>query len=120
MHPEHGVVNLLHDPTSNQVFQGVIQFFTLSNPAMVLDAVKVADNEKHRAVVVRLYESYGGIACGVLKTRLPVVAYQKCSILEDLIGKKNDVKDGVMRVRLKAFEIKSWMCFLDPVSPGHL
>ncbi|XP_068702429.1 alpha-mannosidase 2C1-like [Montipora foliosa] len=56
-------------------------FFSIDNRAVILEAVKKADSIAS-AVVVRLYESFGGRARARLSTSLPVKKIKKCDLLE--------------------------------------
>ena len=95
-------------------FTGVIHFFTLSNPAVILDAVKCAENGMERVLVIRLYEAYGGAAIGHISSRFPLAAYQECDILENVIegSMKETVVHSSFTVQLRAFEIKSFLLYL--------
>lgn len=110
--------SLVPDLSSGSKIPGNIQLFSLSNPAIILDVVKPVNNGENRAIVVRCYESLGGAANGVLKTRFPVTSYQECNILEDLIGERKPATDGCVPLRLHAFEIKSFVLFLIEKEPG--
>ncbi|KAJ7388843.1 Alpha-mannosidase 2C1 [Desmophyllum pertusum] len=56
-------------------------FFSVDNPAVILETVKIAESITS-AAVVRLYEAYGGHARTRLSTSLPVKRVMKCNLLE--------------------------------------
>ncbi|KAJ1853986.1 Glycoside hydrolase, 38 vacuolar alpha mannosidase, partial [Coemansia sp. RSA 2703] len=85
-------------------------FFTVSGaPNVVLDAVKAA--EDHRgAVVVRLYEAYGGRARATLATALKFSAAVRTNVLEEKVTDLAFIQEktgdgGSVVVDLKPFEI---------------
>ncbi|XP_055352716.1 alpha-mannosidase 2C1-like [Paramacrobiotus metropolitanus] len=108
-------------PTDSDQAQrsGLVRFFTISDPAVILDAVKTAENGQSRAIVIRLYESYGGSAVAAVETLFPVEAVQECDLLENFVGEKTPVKDKKFVVTLRAFEVKSFVVFLTSTTPGH-
>jgi alpha-mannosidase len=70
---------LLILPTSAQTGQS--SFFSVTNPAVVLDTVKKAEDTEE--IVVRLYEARGAHGTARLLTTLPVQTAQRCNLLED-------------------------------------
>lgn len=60
-------------------------FFTVNNPAVVIDTVKLAEDS--RDIIVRLYEAHGTHARVKLSSTLPVRAAAKCDFLERNTGK---------------------------------
>ncbi|OQV19664.1 Alpha-mannosidase 2C1 [Hypsibius exemplaris] len=102
-----------NEQQTEEHLSGLIQFFTLSNPAVVLDAVKAAENGMSRTIVIRLYEAYGGAATCRVVTRFPVNGFQECDILEDVVGAPlKELSDSSFIVQLRAFEIKTYLLFL--------
>jgi alpha-mannosidase len=55
--------------------------FTVDNPALVIEAVKLAEDDSGD-VIVRLYESWGQRSAGVLTTNFPVNGVQATDLLE--------------------------------------
>lgn len=55
-------------------------FFSVNNPAAVIDTVKRAENSP--AIIVRLYESHGTHGRARLTSSLPVVKATRCDLLE--------------------------------------
>ncbi len=56
-------------------------FFSVTNPAVVLDTVKKAEDSDE--IVVRLYEARGAHGAARLLTSLPVQSARRCNLLED-------------------------------------
>ncbi|KAJ1963825.1 Glycoside hydrolase, 38 vacuolar alpha mannosidase [Dipsacomyces acuminosporus] len=81
-------------------------FFSISNaPNVVLDTVKVAEDEDN-SYIVRMYEALGGHARALFTTALPASKIERVNILEDHIG---DVEwlpySRSATIRFKPFEI---------------
>ncbi|NXY50990.1 MA2C1 mannosidase, partial [Ceuthmochares aereus] len=55
--------------------------FSLSSPAVVLEAVKQAE-DRPEALVVRLYEAHGSTVVTWLQTSLPIKEAMLCDLLE--------------------------------------
>jgi alpha-mannosidase len=60
---------------------GVEPLFTVDNPALVVEAVKLAEDGSGD-VVVRLYESLGQRSAGIIKATFPVLDVQATDLLE--------------------------------------
>ena len=56
---------------------------------------------------MRIYESLGGRARGTIKTTLGVKKVWKTNLLED-DGEVIDIKDGEVRIELRAFEVATF------------
>ena len=69
---------LLLQPTAAPV--GERSFFSVNNPAVVIDTVKQAEDSKH--IIVRLYESHGARGQVRLTSSLPVTKATRCNLLE--------------------------------------
>jgi len=69
---------LLLQPTGAPA--GVRSFFSVNNPAVVIDTVKQAEDS--RAVIVRLYEAHGARSRVRLTSQLPVAKATRCNLLE--------------------------------------
>jgi len=75
--------------------------FTVENaPSVILDTVKKAEDSN--AVVVRMYEAYGGHAVATLRGTFK--AAYKTNILEDEL-EALETKDGETRIKFRPFEI---------------
>ncbi|KAJ1643845.1 Glycoside hydrolase, 38 vacuolar alpha mannosidase [Coemansia asiatica] len=91
-------------------------FFSLTGaPNVVLDTVKVAEDDKS-SYIVRLYEAYGGHGRALLTSRLKARHVQKVNILEEPIANDLDYKDDdstvkwlqhsrTVEVNVKPFEV---------------
>lgn len=87
-------------------------WFQVSSPAVILETVKHA--ERHQsALVLRLYEAYGGETTITVTTSLPVAQVFACSALEDK-GKVVPCSGGVIYLNLKPFQVVSLLLFLKP------
>ncbi|QNE13659.1 glycoside hydrolase family 38 C-terminal domain-containing protein [Pseudarthrobacter sp. NBSH8] len=64
--------------------RGAAPLFAVDNPALVIEAVKLAEDGSGD-VVVRLYESLGQRSAGVLTANFPVTAVQATDLLERII-----------------------------------
>lgn len=91
------------------------------SPALILDAIKRGEDDedvsrgelpvrKGRSIVVRVYESLGGQARGVLKCSLGVKKCWKTNILEDDEEELNwGARDGgEVGIQLRAFEVATF------------
>ena len=56
---------------------------------------------------MRIYESLGGRARGTIKTTLRVKKVCKTNLLED-DGEVMEIKDGEVRIELRAFEVATF------------
>jgi alpha-mannosidase len=75
------------------------------NPAVTVEAVKLAD-DRSGDVVVRLYESHGGRAKATLRTGFPPAGAQVTDLLErPLPDESVPVQDGEVVVVLRPFQI---------------
>jgi alpha-mannosidase len=81
-------------------------FFQVSNPAVILDTVKKA--EETDEIVIRFYESRGTQSDAQVFTSLPVLSAQPCNLLEDEQGAPIDWPSEGLSLRLKPFEIASY------------
>lgn len=86
--------------------------------ALILDCIKRGEDDedvsrgelpkrKGKSIIIRIYESLGGRARGVLKCSLGVKKVTKCNVLED-DGEEVAFKDGQAKVELKAFEVGTY------------
>jgi alpha-mannosidase len=74
----------------------------VDNPAVVVEAVKLAD-DRSGDVVVRLYESLGGRAATTLTTSFPTARWYRTDLLERPLD--NAVSDGPVELSLRPFQI---------------
>ena len=88
------------------------------SPALILDTIKRGEDDedvsrgdlptrKGRSIIVRIYESLGGRARGTIKTTLGVKKVWKTNLLED-DGEVMVIKDGEVRIELRAFEVATF------------
>jgi alpha-mannosidase len=78
---------------------------SVDGDGVTVEAVKLADDESGD-VVVRLYESRGGRAQGVLRTGFPLAGAQITDLLERPLSEAATDGDGVP-VTLRPFEVKT-------------
>lgn len=76
---------------------------SVDGDGVTVEAVKLADDASGD-VVVRLYESRGGRAQGVLRTGFPLAGAQVTDLLERPL-EDADVADGAVAVALRPFQI---------------
>jgi alpha-mannosidase len=76
---------------------------SVAGEGVTVEAVKLADDESGD-VVVRLYESRGGRASGVLRTGFPLTGAQVTDLLERPL-EDAEVVDGGVPVSLRPFQI---------------
>jgi alpha-mannosidase len=76
---------------------------TVDNPAICVEAVKLAD-DRSGDVVVRLYESLGGRAAGTVRTGFPLAGARIVDLLEDPVTEVAAHAGGVT-VLLRPFQI---------------
>jgi len=88
------------------------------SPALILDTIKRGEDDedvsrgelpkrKGRSIIVRVYESLGGKARGVIKVGLPVVKVWKTNLLED-DGEEMALEEGEVKIELRAFEVATF------------
>jgi alpha-mannosidase len=82
---------------------GVAPLVTVDNPAVVVEAVKLADDQSGD-VVVRLYESQGGRATSRLTTSFGIASVHETDLLERPLADR-DLVDGGVEVALRPFQI---------------
>lgn len=85
-------------------------WFQVSCPAVILETVKQAERRPD-ALVLRLYEAYGGEAAVAVTTFLPVAQAVTCNALEDE-GSELPISGGTIQLVLKPFQIVSILVFL--------
>ncbi|MEV4756928.1 glycoside hydrolase family 38 C-terminal domain-containing protein [Micromonospora sp. NPDC049559] len=89
---------------------GVAPLVTVDNPAVVVEAVKLAD-DRSGDLVVRLYESLGGRAAARLRTRFPATGAYHADLLERPLADAEPVTldgaddGGSVALRLRPFQI---------------
>lgn len=88
------------------------------SPSLVLDGVKRGEDDEGisttalptrsgRSVILRIYDSLGGISSGTIETTWPVQRVYKCNILED-DEEEYDIVNGKIDITLRAFEVASF------------
>ncbi|MET9972813.1 glycoside hydrolase family 38 C-terminal domain-containing protein, partial [Streptomyces sp. NPDC006356] len=77
---------------------------SVDGQGVTVEAVKLADDESGD-VVVRLYESGGGRAQGVLRTGFPLAGAQVTDLLERPLEETVEVSDGGVPVSLRPFQV---------------
>jgi alpha-mannosidase len=77
-------------------------FFSLDNPAVVLDTIKKAEDSDE--LILRIYESHGAHQSATLKSRFAIQNVLQVDLLEQ--GKESiPVSSGSIKLRLRPFEI---------------
>ncbi|MCO4252972.1 alpha-mannosidase [Pseudarthrobacter raffinosi] len=87
--------------------RGVEPLFSVDNPALVIEAVKLAEDGSGD-VVVRLYESLGQRSAGVLTANFPVTAVQVTDLLEratDAPGVSTAAAEQSVELSLRPFQL---------------
>ncbi|REF35059.1 alpha-mannosidase [Thermasporomyces composti] len=82
---------------------GVAPLVQVDNPAVVVEAVKLAD-DRSGDVVVRLYEAHGGRATARLTTSFELASAQETDLLERPTADR-EVVDGGVELALRPFQI---------------
>ncbi|SEF99028.1 alpha-mannosidase [Saccharopolyspora kobensis] len=83
----------------------VAPLITVDNDAVVVEAVKLAD-DRSGDLVVRLYESRGGRARARLTTSFPATAVTRTDLLERPLAEPDATSDA-LHIRLRPFEIRT-------------
>ncbi|RPJ50629.1 MAG: alpha-mannosidase, partial [Chloroflexi bacterium] len=92
-------------PTSAEPTQR--SYFSVSNPGIVLDTVKKAEDSDD--IVLRLYEAHGAHGTARLLTSLPVESIRPCNLLEDdQPGESVPWPAGGFPFTAKPFEIQTY------------
>ncbi|OGE50959.1 hypothetical protein PENARI_c015G12492 [Penicillium arizonense] len=88
------------------------------NKSLILDAIKRGEDDedvslgdfesrKGQSIILRVFESLGGHASGIIETTLPVTKVWKCNILED-DEEPLGIQDGKVNIALRAFEVATF------------
>lgn len=83
---------------------GANSFFSVDNPAIVIDTVKKAEDTDE--IVVRMYESFGAKTCGTVKFGLPVSEAVEVNLLEHETGEV-ELKDNAVKLPFGPFQIRT-------------
>ncbi len=83
--------------------QGVAPLVSIDNPAVVVEAVKVAD-DRSGDVIVRLYESLGGRAAAKLTASFDVSKVEETDLLERRLADR-ELVDRTVNLSLRPFQI---------------
>ncbi len=112
-----------HPASTLPATSSLLSSITLAgSPALILDCIKRGEDDedvsrgelpkrKGRSIVVRVYESLGGKARGVLRSGLNVKGVVRCNILED-DGERVIWVDGTAHIELRAFEVATFRLLL--------
>ena len=90
----------------------------VGNKSLILDAIKRGEDDedvslcdfesrKGKSIILRVFESLGGHASGIIKTTLPVTKVWKCNILED-DEEPLEIHNGKVNIALRAFEVATF------------
>lgn len=88
------------------------------SPALILDTIKRGEDDEDvsrgelskrhgRSIILRIYESLGGKARGVIKTSLAIKKVCRTNILEDDEGEV-ELNEGKIAIQLRAFEVATY------------
>lgn len=88
------------------------------SPALILDTIKRGEDDedvsrgelpkrKGRSIILRVYESLGGKARGLIKTSLAVKKVYRTDLLED-DEDAVEIKSGQIPIELRAFEVATF------------
>ena len=88
------------------------------SPALILDTIKRGEDDedvsrgelpkrKGRSIILRVYESLGGKARGLIKTSLTVKKVYRTNLLED-DEDTVEIKSGQIPLELRAFEVATF------------
>jgi alpha-mannosidase len=80
-----------------------VSFLRVDRPDLVLDTVKKAEDSD--ALIVRLYDAFGGRGRARLSSPLPVTRACRCNLMEDPEGEPLDWKDGGVEIAFGPHEI---------------
>lgn len=106
-------------PASVEKLMSAFKLTADSSPSLIVDAIKRAEDDdetsngdlptrKGRHVVVRVFDSLGGLSRGVLSPGpVKIGKVWKCNILEDDLEELKVGKDGV-EIELRAFEVATF------------
>ncbi|KAI8506798.1 Alpha-mannosidase 2C1 [Branchiostoma belcheri] len=87
-------------------------FFTVSNPAVILETVKKAEDLEN-AIVLRLYESCGGHGTTAVSSTLPITRVDRCNLLEE-VDSSNALQweGGSVQLSFTPFQIITLLAYL--------
>ena len=113
---------ILSVPTSSPISSATAALLSsislTGSPSLILDCIKRGEDDedvsrgelpkrKGRSIIVRIYESLGGKARGLLECALGVKKLTECNVLED-DGQELEWKDGGAKIELRPFEVKTF------------
>ncbi|XP_046577418.1 LOW QUALITY PROTEIN: alpha-mannosidase 2C1-like [Haliotis rubra] len=70
---------------------GGASYFTVDTPQVILETVKLSEDDDG-AMVLRLYEAFGGSTTATLSTSLPIKTVNRCNGLEEVEDEGEDVE----------------------------
>jgi alpha-mannosidase len=93
------------------------------SPSLVLDTVKRSEDDEGvsitdlptrpgKSVILRVYDSLGGISHGRIETTWPVKKVFKCNILED-DEEEYKIENGMVDIMLRRFEVATFRLQID-------
>lgn len=112
------------NPASAEKLMGAFKLTSDSSPSLVVDTVKRGEDDedvsngdmpakKGRHVVVRVFDSLGGLSRGTIQFGpVSVKKAWKCNVLEDNLEEMKMGKDG-LDIELRAFEVASYKLLLE-------
>jgi alpha-mannosidase len=80
-----------------------VSFFSVSQPHVMLDTVKKAEDSD--AIIVRLYEAFGMRGQARLRSSLPVKSICRCNLLEENEGAPLKWEDGEAEFEVTPFQL---------------
>ncbi|XP_035663488.1 alpha-mannosidase 2C1-like [Branchiostoma floridae] len=87
-------------------------FFTVSNPAVILETVKKAEDVDN-VIVLRLYESCGGHGTTTVSSTLPITRVDRCNLLEEVDNSSSlQWEGGSVQLSFKPFQIITLLAYL--------
>ncbi|WP_035840278.1 alpha-mannosidase [Kitasatospora azatica] len=82
----------------------VVPLVALDHQAVVVSAVKLADDQSGD-VIVRLYEAHGGRATARLRTSFPLAGALACDLLERPLDQHPAMAEDTVELRLRPFQL---------------
>jgi alpha-mannosidase len=112
------------NPSSLDKLLSAFKFTSDSSPSLIVDTVKRGEDDddasngdmpakKGKHVVLRVYDSLGGMSCGTIQFgSVKVKKAWKCNLLEDELEELSISEEGLV-VELRAFEVASFKLRLE-------
>lgn len=80
-------------------------FIQSDNPQIVIETIKRAENGD--GIIVRMYESAGGLATGNITCHIPHSQVQEVNLMEESMDKACIIEEGKIKLTFQPFEIKT-------------